>query len=195
MAILPPDEKWKRIAFGKGERIWLFLIILMIIMMAALTVGWVFLGPQNPPEKFERISPEDFKVKAASENAKITTVGQVTDKAGNSHNGLIANSGGDIYLFGAGTPSWQWRFYYDNTSTFYSAIQLKKGQTYSFHISGDGALHGFEIIDFSISIQIVPGYDYILDFTPTTSGKFLIVCNEFCGTGHQTMAAVLTVVD
>ncbi len=39
----------------------------------------------------------------------------------------------------------------------------------------------------------IPGQDYVLTMTPTTSGEFSILCNEYCGIGHHTMVGKLIV--
>jgi hypothetical protein len=44
-------------------------------------------------------------------------------------------------------------------------------------------------------LQIIPGYDYALEVTPTASGDFRIICNEFCGIGHHTMVGRVIVLD
>ena len=43
------------------------------------------------------------------------------------------------------------------------------------------------------AIGKVPGYDYALRVTPTASGDFRIICNEFCGINHHTMVSRLYV--
>ncbi|MHA1983190.1 MAG: hypothetical protein ACW967_02470 [Candidatus Hodarchaeales archaeon] len=189
MALTPPGKKWWR-SIGKDERIWSIIIVLMIIMMSIMTVGYVFVGDQNPPERFNRISPEDFQDDARTLNQNIGAAGTLTDGTP----ALVTSGGGDVYLYGQGgrAENWAWHFYHDTSS--FQAVQLKVGQKYSFHISGGGALHGFEILNFALSIQVVPGYDYIVDFIPETTGSFVIICNEYCGSGHHTMAALMEVV-
>ena len=43
--------------------------------------------------------------------------------------------------------------------------------------------------------QVIPGYDHVLTLTPTSSGEFTIVCNEFCGIGHDRMVGKILVED
>ena len=38
-----------------------------------------------------------------------------------------------------------------------------------------------------MNFQVLPGYDHVLTLTPTSKGEFTIVCNEFCGIGHDKM--------
>jgi cytochrome c oxidase subunit 2 len=193
MALAPPEKKWWR-ALGKDERIWSWIILLMILMMSIMTVGYVFVGDQNPPERFNRLTPEEFQDEGRTSNQGVGTFTQTSDGNELDVTGSSTDSI-DVYLFGQGgrSANWKWQFLW-NESVFAQTVILSKDQTYSFHISGDGALHGFELLDFSLSIQIVPGYDYIVDFIPETTGTFVIICNEYCGPGHHTMAAVMEVV-
>jgi cytochrome c oxidase subunit 2 len=55
--------------------------------------------------------------------------------------------------------------------------------------------HGFSLFPVNVNFQIIPGYDYALRVTPTASGDFRIICNEFCGIGHHTMVGRVIVVD
>jgi cytochrome c oxidase subunit 2 len=61
------------------------------------------------------------------------------------------------------------------------------------HLSSLDVNHGFNLYPFNINFQVIPGYDYALDMTPTESGEFRIVCNEFCGVGHHVMVGRIEV--
>ena len=39
-----------------------------------------------------------------------------------------------------------------------------------------------------------PGYEHVLTVTPTKAGTYSIICNEYCGINHHTMASRLYVV-
>ena len=38
-----------------------------------------------------------------------------------------------------------------------------------------------------VNIQLVPGFEHVMNVTPNQSGTYSVVCNEFCGIGHHTM--------
>ena len=46
----------------------------------------------------------------------------------------------------------------------------------------------------NINIEVHPGYDHVLTVTPTNPGTYSIICNEYCGVNHHTMASRLYVV-
>jgi cytochrome c oxidase subunit 2 len=47
----------------------------------------------------------------------------------------------------------------------------------------------------NVNIQVHPGLEHVVTITPTQSGEFSVVCNEFCGIGHHTMIGRIHVVD
>lgn len=54
-------------------------------------------------------------------------------------------------------------------------------------------IHGFEVAGTNINMMLEPGY--ISEFTTTfdKAGEYLVVCNEYCGSGHQLMSAKIEV--
>jgi cytochrome c oxidase subunit 2 len=55
--------------------------------------------------------------------------------------------------------------------------------------------HGFSLQPENINLQIHPNYEMVLTIKPTRSGKYDVVCNEFCGPGHHLMVGRIYVVD
>jgi cytochrome c oxidase subunit 2 len=47
----------------------------------------------------------------------------------------------------------------------------------------------------NINISAYPGYEHVITLTPTESGEFGIICNEFCGIGHHLMTGKIYVKD
>jgi cytochrome c oxidase subunit 2 len=41
--------------------------------------------------------------------------------------------------------------------------------------------------------MVLPGYEYVATITPTESGEFSVVCNEFCAIGHHLMLGKIIV--
>ena len=90
--------------------------------------------------------------------------------------------GEDVYLLGR---LWQW----------WPVLELEKGVSYRIHISSVDWLHGFSLQPTNINISVYPGYEHVISLTPTESGEFGIMCNEFCGIGHHTMTGKIYVTD
>jgi cytochrome c oxidase subunit 2 len=91
-------------------------------------------------------------------------------------------AGSDVYILGR---LWQW----------WPILELEKGQSYRIHLSSIDWQHGFSLQPTNINIQVHPGYEHVLSLTPTQSGEFGIICNEFCGIGHHTMIGKIYVTE
>src|SRR5438552_12524999 len=54
-------------------------------------------------------------------------------------------------------------------------------------------LHDFAVPQFRAKMDLVPGLVTYIWFTPTRTGKFDLLCNELCGTGHFVMRGSVVV--
>jgi cytochrome c oxidase subunit 2 len=75
-----------------------------------------------------------------------------------------------------------------------SSISVPAGATVTFHIATRDVVHGFQIVGTNVNTMVIPGYVSEVTHTFTKKGTYLIVCNEYCGSGHHLMYARLTVV-
>ena len=87
---------------------------------------------------------------------------------------------GEVYLI---AKQFQW----------FPILKLRAGETYRLHISSVDFLHGFSLLPMNMNFQVVPGYDHVLTIKPMAPGVYPIVCNEFCGVGHQNMVGKIIV--
>ena len=46
----------------------------------------------------------------------------------------------------------------------------------------------------NINVEVHPNYEHVITLTPTKAGTYSIICNEYCGINHHTMASRLYVV-
>ena len=53
--------------------------------------------------------------------------------------------------------------------------------------------HGFSVPETAINMMVTPGLVNTVSYTFTRPGKYLLICNEYCGAGHQTMASDIEV--
>jgi cytochrome c oxidase subunit 2 len=72
-------------------------------------------------------------------------------------------------------------------------MHVPVGRPVTFRITSVDVTHGFEIVGTNANTMVVPGYVSQFTTTFTTPGEYLIVCNEYCGTGHHVMSAKLVV--
>ena len=88
--------------------------------------------------------------------------------------------GSDVYFQ---ARQWQW----------YPVLQLEEGKTYRLHLSSLDVQHGFSLQPVNLNLQVLPGYDYVATITPTKTGEFSVICNEFCAIGHHLMVGKIIV--
>lgn len=72
-------------------------------------------------------------------------------------------------------------------------ISIPVGAKVHFQVTSPDVVHGLEIPRTNINMMVIPGH--ITEFTHIfkTPGDYLIVCHEYCGTGHHFMMGRLIV--
>ncbi len=173
MSIYTPSADWFKAPKG-AERLWVGLALLWCVVMSLAMPYWHLYRKQNSTGEAYRVEPMQY--------AQRVQQFVQTNKVGELNNIPIVepSPGGDAYLQ---AQMWLW----------YPVLKLRKGQTYRLHISSLDLQHGFSIQPLNMSFQVLPGYDHVLTLTPTSSGEFSIMCNEFCGIGHHLMAGRIIV--
>ena len=74
-------------------------------------------------------------------------------------------------------------------------IHVKKGETVILQFTAPEVPMGFNLADFGVRTDIVPGRPVTLQLTPAKTGSFTFVCDVFCGSGHEDMSGTLVVSD
>lgn len=170
-----PTGVWWKPAH-KSERTWVGIAFAWCMVLFAMMPLWHWKGGQNPSGIRTRVDPKAFYARTVA----FATQYKVGDDRGLP---IVAPPpGADAYLVGL---TYQW----------YPILQLQKGKEYVLHLSALDVNHGFSLYPLNVNFAVVPGFDYALRVTPTASGDFRIICNEFCGIGHHTMVGRVIVVD
>jgi len=179
MGIFPPEKRvWWNEPVEKTEVLWIFIALLWALVMFFMMPYWHVNGDQNLSNEAYRIRPEVFAERTEAMAAKY----KVREEGDTGVPVVRPPAGSDVYMLGR---LWEW----------WPVLELEKGQSYRLHLSSVDWLHGFSLQPENINIQVHPGYDMVLTVTPTSSGEFSVVCNEFCGIGHHTMVGKIHVVD
>ena len=177
MAITPPAERvWWNLPVARSEIIWVIVAFLWGLVMFSAMVYWHIEGKQNLSNEAYRIAPAVFLEKATA----MVEQYQVGEEAGMPV--VHPPPGSDVYLV---ARLWQW----------WPIIEFEKDQSYRLHLSSMDWLHGFSLQPVNINLEVHPGYDMVLTLTPTESGEFGVVCNEFCGIGHHNMIGKVLVTE
>lgn len=72
-------------------------------------------------------------------------------------------------------------------------VTLKRGETVVLHLTSLDRPHGFLQKDLGIDADIVPSKPVDVTLRPTASGRYTVICDDYCGSGHGNMKMVLVV--
>ena len=72
-------------------------------------------------------------------------------------------------------------------------IRVRRGETVALHFTAPEVPMGFNLADFNVRTDIVPGKVSTLVVTPDKAGSFTFLCDVFCGSGHEDMSGTLEV--
>ena len=72
-------------------------------------------------------------------------------------------------------------------------ITLKRGEPVTLHVSALDRDHGFYQKDLKIDLDLTPEHESVVTITPENAGRFVAICDNFCGSGHGNMKMVINV--
>ena len=170
----PPGIWWK--PAHRSERFWVAIAFAWCMVLFAMMPLWHIKGEQNPAGIRHKVDPERYMARTE----EFIAAYQVGEDQGIPV--VAPPPGSEVYLVGR---MWNW----------IPVLRLKKGATYTLHMSALDVNHGFSLYPINANFQVVPGYDYALRVTPTEAGDLRIICNEFCGIGHHLMVGRVIVED
>ncbi len=88
---------------------------------------------------------------------------------------------------------WFWSFEHEDGTKEVGELHLEKGKAYKFEVTSKDVIHSFNIPDYVVLMDAVPGRINIVWFAPDEVGEFEIQCREYCGLIHYNMRAKLYV--
>jgi cytochrome c oxidase subunit 2 len=74
-------------------------------------------------------------------------------------------------------------------------LTLKKGEPVILELTSKDILMGFNLPDFKLRADMLPGKVTKIRFVPSKAGTFVFYCDIFCGSGHEQMQGVIKVID
>lgn len=173
-SLASPERVWWK-PLSRGERFWVTLSVIFALALFASMFVWMGMGKQNIPTETYQVTAEQFDQQTRSMVDKY----RVGDENGVP---VVSPPAGDIYMV---ARSWQW----------WPILQLKEGETYRLHMSSPDLQHGFSLQPGNLNLMVLPGYDYVATITPDKAGEYIVVCNEYCGLGHQSMVGKIIVTE
>ena len=176
-AILPPAQRlWWKEPVHSVELVWIVIAFVWCLVMFFMMPFWHIYGKQNLSAETYRTTPEMFSKKAQA----MVDQYKVREETEQKIPVVKPPAGSDVYLI---ARLWQW----------WPILELEKGKTYRLHLTAMDYQHGFSLQPENINIQVLPGYEHVVNVTPNRAGSYAIICNEFCGIGHHTMVSRLYV--
>lgn len=72
-------------------------------------------------------------------------------------------------------------------------IHLPVNVPVKVNLRSKDVLHDFAVAQFRVKMDLVPGMETYLWFTPTKTGTYEVLCEELCGIAHHTMRGAVVV--
>jgi cytochrome c oxidase subunit II len=88
---------------------------------------------------------------------------------------------------------WFWTFEHEDGKQEVGELHVTKGVPYKFELVSTDVIHDFNIPDFTILLDVVPGRVNTIWNMFDKTGEYLIQCREYCGLLHYNMKAKLFV--
>jgi cytochrome c oxidase subunit 2 len=170
--VASPAPGWGR-KVPRDERVFLWLVGASLVVMTAVVFAWLAWGSQNVPATYRYLTPTQF-------SAEVTAF---VDRYQAPDGGVYVPPGEDAFLAAS-------RY------AFYPELALQADTRYRIWLSATDTLHGFSLVGGgqNINLELAPNHVTGMNLTVGAPGRYLIVCNEYCGLQHHTMKAFLTVV-
>jgi cytochrome c oxidase subunit 2 len=151
------------------EKIWMWGGAVMLTLFFGSLAYAAVVGGMQPPSHIELIDPDPQTLMS---NPRMSPQGVSVDDEGRIHVRVIG------VTFAWVSP----------------VLTVPANRPITFHLTSADVIHGFQIVRTNANAMVIPGY--ISQFTTTFAepGEYLVVCNEYCGVGHQNMATKFIVV-
>jgi len=106
----------------------------------------------------------------------------------------LQNTLGDVLTMEAVGHQFKYEFRYPRLkASVYDEMHLPVDTPVTLHVTAADVIHSFWVPEMRIKADMVPGLVQTLRFTPEHTGKYRIICTEFCGTNHGNMLATVYV--
>lgn len=148
------------------EEVWLVFAVAIIVISMIVTGYQAFALGMGPPSHKETIDPEKVDEHEVFSEPGVFEVGD------NEYDVVMTL---EMFNFTPGD------------------IEVPVGAKVNFILTSKDVVHGMQIVDTNVNAMVVPGHIQKISQTFDKPGEYLILCNEFCGLGHQLMSTTITV--
>ncbi|WP_100334180.1 cytochrome c oxidase subunit II [Bacillus alkalisoli] len=148
------------------EVVWLVVSFGILIGAMFITGYQTFALGMGPPSGMETIDPQKVDETAPFDNPGLKQIGD------NEYELVMTLQ---IFSF---TPN---------------NIEIPAGATVHFIMTSKDVIHGIQVAGTNMNAMVTPGHIQRITQKFDTPGEYLVLCNEYCGVGHQLMATTITV--
>ena len=150
----------------RAERLWLGLGIAMLVVFAATITTAAVVDGFVPPSRVQSIDPARVSQTPPFDRPGLRKIADHAYEA----------------------------YYVARVFSFAPAeIRVPAGSRITFYVTSTDVEHGFSIPETGVNTMVTPGWVSSVAHTFTAPGTYLLVCNEYCGSGHHLMAAKVIV--
>ena len=72
-------------------------------------------------------------------------------------------------------------------------LRVKQGEAVVLALSASDFVHGFAVPELSLRADVPPGQPVELALPTTRPGRYTVLCDNFCGEGHDRMMGTLVI--
>lgn len=147
------------------ERFWMWAATLMLVVFTGAIVATAVMGAVHPPSHTEVVNPDTLSIAGEFSVPGVSRTDQ----------GVRVSMRAEMYTF---LPA---------------LVRVPAGVPITFRVTSPDVLHGFQIVGTNVNLTVAPGYVSQATTTFDTPGKYLVVCNEYCGLAHHAMHGTVVV--
>jgi len=159
----------KSICDDSLERTWTWIALALAVVMGVMLGYFAVANNLHPPSNVETIDSSRLHL---SEEFAEDNLGVKTNPDGSVRVTLVAARYG-----------------------FYPPrIEVPVDTPVTFRMASADVLHGVHVPNTNMATMVVPGYIAEVTTTFPHTGEFSLLCNEYCGLGHDSMWSRLVIV-
>ena len=151
------------------ERKWIWLSLIMAFVLGGLLGFYALAHNIHPPSNVETIDSSRL---------------HLTEEFAEDNLGVRTNADGSLTVT---LVAARYGFYPPR-------IEVPVDTPVTFRIASADVLHGVHVPFTNLTTMIVPGYISEVSTSFPRTGRFSLLCNEYCGLGHDSMWSRLIVV-
>ena len=151
------------------ERQWVWLSLIIAVALGGILAFYAFANNIHPPSNVETID---------------STRLHLTEEFAEDNLGVKTNEDGSVTVTMVAA---RYGFYPPR-------VEIPVDTPVTLRIASADVLHGFHVPTTNMATMVVPGYVSEVNTTFPKTGEFSMLCNEYCGLGHDAMWSRLVVV-